>query len=168
MKSDSPRATSDEQRATPHERVRALYDDYAYLLNAGDLEGWLGLFAEDCSYRIVSRENHSQGLPLALVRCDSRAMLADRVAAIRSTQFFAARVMRNFVSGLRILSATPSGFEVTASFLVTEALEREPPRIHSVGEYSDHVVSHDGEMRFARKCAICDSPMIQTSLIYPL
>ena len=168
MKSDAPQVTSDEARATSHERVRALYDDYAYRLNTGDLEGWLGLFAEDCSYRIVSRENHSQGLPLALVRCDSRALLADRVAAIRNTQFFAARVMRSFVSGLRILSATPSGLEVTASFLVTEALEREPPRIHSVGEYRDLVVTRDGGLRFARKCAIYDSPMIQTSLIYPL
>lgn len=149
-------------------RVRTLYDDYAYLLNTGELDGWLRLFAEDCDYRIVSRENHTQGLPLALVRCDSRAMLADRVAAIRDTQFFVARVMRHFVSGLRITSATASGVEVTASFLVTEALEREPPRIHSVGEYRDRVIDCDGELCFARKCAIYDASMIHTSLIYPL
>jgi anthranilate 1,2-dioxygenase small subunit len=150
------------------ERVRALYDDYAYLLNAGDLERWLDLFAEDCSYRIVSRENHAAGLPLALVRCDSRAMLADRIAAIRNTQFFVARVMRNFVSGVRITSTGDAGLDVTASFLVTEALEGDPPRVFSVGEYRDRVVERGGGMRFERKCAIYDASMIQTSLIYPL
>jgi hypothetical protein len=57
---------------------------------------------------------------------------------------------------------------VTASFLVTESIDHEPPRIHSVGEYRDVVVERGGELCFARKCAIYDSPMIQTSLIYPL
>jgi anthranilate 1,2-dioxygenase small subunit len=151
------------------ERVRALYEDYAHLLNAGELEEWLQLFAEDCSYRVVSRENRERGLPLALVRCDSRAMLSDRIAAIRNTQFFVPRVMRHFVSGVRVTAAASAmGLEATASFLVIESLEHEPPRVHSVGEYRDRLVERGGELRFAEKCAIYDSPVVQTSLIYPL
>lgn len=150
------------------ERVRTLYEDYAHLLNAGELEEWLGLFAEDCSYRVVSRENHERGLPLALVRCDSRAMLADRIGAIRSTQFFAPRVMRHFVSGVRLTAAGAASLEATASFLVIESLDHEQPRIHSVGEYRDRIIERDGELRFAEKRAIYDAPVIQTSLIYPL
>jgi anthranilate 1,2-dioxygenase small subunit len=150
------------------ERVRILYDDYVHLLNAGDLEQWLRLFAEDCSYRVTSRENHERGLPLALIRCDSRAMLADRVAAIRNTQFFVPRVMRYFVSGVRPSAASAAGLAVTAQFLVIESLDHEPPRIHGVGEYRDLVVERQGELCFASKCAIYDSPVVQTSLIYPL
>ena len=152
------------------ERVRALYDDYVHFLNSGDLEQWLELFAEDCSYRVVSRENHAQGLPLALIRCDSRAMLADRIAAIRSTQFFVPRIVRHFVSGLRVSRAGTEGLEVAAQFLVVESLEHEPPRIHSVGEYRDRVIERmpDGELCFVSKWAIYDSPVIQTSLVAPL
>src|SRR4030095_12816012 len=105
------------------ERVRALYDDYVHFLNSGDLEQWLDLFAEDCSYRVVSREKHVRGLPLALIRCDSRAMLADRVAAIRSTQFFVPRIVRHFVSGLRVSRAGAEGLDVAAQVLVGGSVE---------------------------------------------
>ena len=44
---------------------------------------WLDLFAAECRYQIVPRENFDRGLPAALVFCDSRAMLEDRIRALR-------------------------------------------------------------------------------------
>jgi 3-phenylpropionate/cinnamic acid dioxygenase small subunit len=144
--------------------VRELYDEYSYLLDEGDYDGWLDLFTEDCDYRIVARENWERGLPLATMRCDSRAMLADRLDSIRHTQFFAARTMRHFVSAVR----PGAGEGVTANFLVTETLPDDPSRIHSVGQYRDEVTSSGGALRFSRKLAIYDAPLVLTSLIVPL
>ena len=65
------------------EDVRALYDDYTALLDDGDHAGWLELFEDDAMYQCVARENVERGLPLATIRCESRAMLADRMDTLR-------------------------------------------------------------------------------------
>ena len=45
--------------------VDELYADYVGCLDDGDFERWPEFFTERCSYRIVPRENHDRGLPLA-------------------------------------------------------------------------------------------------------
>ena len=147
--------------------VRDLYDDYAAHLDDGDLDAWVDMFTDDAQYLVVARENCDRGLPLATIRCDGRGMLVDRAHTVRSTQFYAPRVMRRFVTGVRIVGGD-SGLACTANFLVTEALELEPARIHLTGQYRDTVVATPGGLRFARKVAIYDGALIQTSLIHPV
>ena len=143
--------------------LRDLYDEYTWLLDEGDYDTWLDLFTDDCDYRVVARENHERGLPLATIRCESRAMLADRIHAIRNTQFFAPRVMRRFTGPPR-----PAGGEVVASFLVVETVEAEPTRVHMAGQYRDLVVETAAGLRVSRKLAVYDSPLVPTSLILPV
>src|SRR6476469_2187770 len=83
------------------DEVRDLYDDYAALLDDADYDGWLELFAEDATYMAIARENVERGLPLATMRCDSRAMLADRIDAVTRTQFFARRITRHMIAAVR-------------------------------------------------------------------
>lgn len=149
--------------AVDRARLRELYDDYAWLLDEGDYDAWLDLFVDDCDYRVVARENYEQGLPLATIRCESRGMLADRIAAIRNTQFFAPRLIRHFTGPPRV-----TGEEVVASFLVIETVEQEPTRVHMAGQYRDVVVDDGDRLRFARKLAVYDSPLVPTSLIHPV
>ena len=156
------------EAAIDRARLRDLYDDYVALLDEGDFDGWLALFVEESEYRIVARENFERGLPLATVRCDSRRMLADRIHAIRNTQTFAPRAIRRFVSGIHIRGATEAGVEIGTSFLVVESLDDEPARVHLAGRYADVVTSVDGILKFRRKVAVYDSPIIPISLIYPV
>jgi 3-phenylpropionate/cinnamic acid dioxygenase small subunit len=46
---------------------------HGQLIDQGDLRGWMGLFAAQCVYRIVPRENYDRGLPVTLLQCDNRA-----------------------------------------------------------------------------------------------
>jgi 3-phenylpropionate/cinnamic acid dioxygenase small subunit len=150
------------------QRLRDLYDDYTWLLDRGDLDGWLELFTGDCLYRIMARENFVRGLPLATMRCESLGMLADRVAAIRNTQFYAARVMRRLVTGARVTAADGPRLSAAATFVVIETLDHDPTHIHMAGEYHDVVVDTAAGLRFAEKTAVYDSPIVPTSLIYPI
>ena len=45
------------------------------------------------------------------MRCESKAMLTDRVVTIRQTQMFAPRALRHLVSSLRIAPATADFLE---------------------------------------------------------
>lgn len=161
--------TDDDLRLRP--RLDDLYATYTHLLEHDRLEDWLDLFTTDADYRLTARENFERGFELATIRCESRAMLADRVRAIRETQFFLPRVMRRFVSGIYVEGGDAErGWEVSANFLVVESTEDAPSTVHLVGAYHDWVVSDEdaATLRFARKLCVYDSPLVPTSVIYPV
>jgi 3-phenylpropionate/cinnamic acid dioxygenase small subunit len=155
---------------SPAERLAVddLYARYAEVLDENEIEHWPELFTDDAEYLIVARENYEQGLPLALVRCESRAMLADRVQAITSLSFYAPRVLRHLVSGLRITRRDGRSFEARANYAVFQTLADEETTVLSVGRYHDVVVAHGDSLAFARKVCIYDNPLITNSLVYPL
>ena len=90
--------------------------------------------------------------------------------AIRSTQFHRPRLIRRFVSGLRVVPDEPGvdGIAMRASFLMVESTNDEPTRILLAGEHRDIVVAVDGRLCFARKVCVYDSPLVPTSLIHPV
>ena len=65
-----------------------MYCAYDDALNDGALEAWPALFTFDCVYKVLPRENFERGLPVAVVWCESRAMLTDRVVALRETALY--------------------------------------------------------------------------------
>lgn len=151
--------------------LEELYADYCDLLDDDRLEEWLDLFVEDASYRAVARENWDRGLPLSTMACESRAMLSDRVTAIRTTSMYIPRTLRHIVGRLRVRPApSPAdGWLVTTSWLVSQTLAGEPTTLFATGRYIDRVVAtDDGRIQFAEKLAVYDSDLVPTSLVYPL
>ncbi len=83
-------------------RLGNLYCAYGDALDEGALERWPDFFTEECRYQVIPRDNLDRGLPIALIYCESRDMLADRVTAIRETALYVPRLMRHFVSNIRL------------------------------------------------------------------
>lgn len=148
--------------------VRDFFDDYISLLDAEEFDSWLKLFEPDATYEVQSRENFDQGMTLATIRADSRSMLTDRVIALRETQFFAPRIMRHLVSGVRVTHEDGHMVDAQASFLVAESIEGEHTRVQMSGEYRTRLARNDDALQVQRMTAIYDSALIDTSLIYPL
>jgi salicylate 5-hydroxylase small subunit len=148
-------------------RLDRLYLDYVSIVDSGELEGWPDLFVGDCSYQIVSRENRKRGLPLAVMRCDSRDMLRDRVDAIRSSAFYVSRTVRHIVGQLDVQPAD-AGFEVRANFAVFQSRPRSPTALLCAGAYEDVVVPDDGQLRFRQRHCIYDGDLVVDSIVYPL
>ncbi len=145
-----------------------LYADYARLLDDGPLEAWPDLFTADSLYLVIPRENHDAGLPLAVMRCESRGMLRDRVRAVRETIMFEPRYLRHHITQIRPETPGPE-MRVTANYTVVEVLQDELPRILSVGRYLDLVVRDtDGHLRFAEKRVVYDSVLVPNTIVYPL
>ena len=161
LASDAP--LTDADRAG----IERLYLDYVAIVDGGDLERWPEQFTADCSYRITSCENVRRGLPLAVMRCDSRDMLHDRVNAIRSSAFYVSRTVRHVV-GLLDARAVGGGVAVHANFAVFESLPRAASTLLCVGEYDDIVVREHGAFRFRQKHCIYDGDLVVDSIVYPL
>lgn len=139
---------------------------YADVLDEGPLQEWPTFFIEDATYRIVARENFARGLPLALMLCESRAMMEDRVRAIEELSMYAPRVLRHVVSAVR--AAADDADRVTASYAVFETPPEGDTRVFSTGRYLGRLALDDGTVRFSELTVVYDTALIPTSLIYPL
>jgi anthranilate 1,2-dioxygenase small subunit len=88
------------ETARAHRRLRALlrdfHDDYADVLDRGDLDRWPDFFTADCRYRVMSAETHEQGMLHAPIYCEGRGMLEDRIAATRVMVYEPRRQRRQF------------------------------------------------------------------------
>lgn len=148
--------------------LRDFYEDYANALDDLDLDRWVEFFTEDCHYRVISQENMGAGLPLGLIYCMNKNMLRDRVTAIRETTMYEPRMLRHFISGVRINAHEGSELHTQANFMVVESLSDQEPTVNLVGVYKDIVVQTEyGFVLKSRDC-IYDNYRIRNSLIIPV
>ena len=148
--------------------IADLYAEYGDVLDAGEYERWPALFTQRCLYLVIPRENHDRGLPLATVRAESRAMLEDRVHAIRNTQMFVPRWIRHVIGAPRILGSAEGVITARASYALFETQPDELTRVLNVGRYEDEIVRDDGRLRFRRRLCVFDSVLVPTSLVLPV
>lgn len=148
--------------------VDAFYARYADLLDEGPIGLWPSLFLENGSYRAVTRENVERGWPLALMLCETRAAIEDRVYAIENLALTIPRVVRHLISGLSVVERG-SDVLVGANFAVFETLVGEQTQCFATGRYRDILARDaDGSLKLREKVSIADSAIIRNSLVIPL
>ncbi|HVH76710.1 MAG TPA: aromatic-ring-hydroxylating dioxygenase subunit beta [Stellaceae bacterium] len=143
-----------------------LYARYGSLLDAARWDDWLALFAADCRYRIVPRENYDRGLPAGLVYCDSRAILEDRILALREANKYNIHSDRHLI-GLPLL-VEESGDELVAEapFAVYQTDQEGATRLFATGLYRDRLLP--GSLLISDKLVLLDTFAVPTLLATPL
>lgn len=156
--------------AVPELRLRLadLYAAYDTALDEGELERWPEFFTMDCLYQVLPRENYDSGLFAAVMYAESRAMLADRVVALRNAMFFAPRTIRRLTGNVLLRAIEPGGMRLTATFALFQTMVNEPSELLACGRTYDRVVQDGGALRFAERVCVTDATSIPTSLIYPI
>lgn len=149
-------------------RLADLYAAYDNALNDGALEQWPALFSDPCVYKVIPRENYEQGLPVAVISCESRDMLFDRVVALRETALYAPRIVRRMTSGICLRAIEPGGMHLTANFALFQTMPDQPSVLFLCGRFQDRVAEDGGILRFAERLCIYDSTIVPTSLVYPV
>ena len=149
--------------------VEDLYSRYGALLDDGPLRDWPDLFAEECLYLVIPRDNYDRGLPLAIIRCESRGMLVDRIRATQETIMHEPRYLRHQITNVRIVGGDVRRFDTVANYCVFEVLRDELPRILNVGRYVDVIQrSDDGALEFKEKRCVYDSVLVPNTIVYPV
>ena len=103
-----------------------------------EMSAHLELFTADCRYTVVSRENQSGGMALAAMRCESRAMLADRVHAVRELQVYRPRVNRHLIGPIRVLDGDDERWIVRANYAVFESVAGATLAADAIRRSADH------------------------------
>jgi anthranilate 1,2-dioxygenase small subunit len=149
-------------------QLAELLGRYGQLIDAGDLRGWLGLFAAECSYRIVPRDNYDRGLPVTLLQCDNRRQLHDRVAALLEANKYNLHVDRHVLGIPLVTGRAGDVTRVETSFLVLQADAEGVGALFAFGRYVDEVVAEDGALRFRSKVAVLDNFEIPRAISTPI
>ena len=152
-----------------HRRLEALYTEYARVLDDGPLAQWPQLFTETCLYLVLPRDNYDRGLPMAVMRCESRGMLEDRVHAVQETIMHEPRYLRHQITNISATRTTEGLINSVANYSVIEVLDGELPRVFSVGRYIDLIrTAADDTLRFQEKRVVYDSVLVPNTIVYPL
>ncbi len=149
----------------------ALYDLYAAygaLIDLGDFDAWLGLFAERCTYYIMPSENDRQGLPAGLVYCDSRAVLEDRIGALREANKYNIHTDRHVIGLPRLVGEDGGETRVETPFAVYQTDQEGETRLFATGLYRDRIASEAGILRFRDKLVLLDTFAVPSLLSTPL
>ncbi|MCW5770262.1 MAG: aromatic-ring-hydroxylating dioxygenase subunit beta [Rhodospirillaceae bacterium] len=150
------------------ETVAQLQTDYAHAIDRQEFERWPGFFTDDCLYLITSRDNHESGLPIGVMRCESAAMLRDRVTAIRKASVFAPRRLRHLVGLPQVLEAGDDTVTARTGFAVYVTGPDGEAKLLVVGEYLDRISRGEGGFRFREKAVVYDNALLPDSIIFPL
>ena len=149
----------------------AVYDllaEYGGLIDAAKYDEWLGLFAEECRYQIVPRENYDRGLPAALIFCDSRAMLEDRIMALREANKYNIHTDRHLIGLPRSLQSEGDGLLIETPFAVYQTDQEGETRLFGTGLYRDRLERRGSLFKIRDKFILLDSFAVPSLLATPL
>jgi anthranilate 1,2-dioxygenase small subunit/terephthalate 1,2-dioxygenase oxygenase component beta subunit len=147
---------------------------YARAIDSDTLEAWPAFFTERCRYRITHAEDHAAGLPGGLVYADSRAMLEDRIAALREANIYERQRYRHILGWPHLLAADARSAQAETPFTVVRTMHTGEQMVFASGVYIDRVVraatdgSANGGLRLAERLVVCDSSRTDTLLALPL
>ena len=116
----------------------------------------------------MPRENYQQGLPAGLVFCDSRAVLEDRIRALREANKYNIHSDRHLIGLPRILGQEGGATLVEAPFAVYQTDQEGETRLFAIGLYRDRVVSEAGSLKFRDKLVLLDTFAVPSLLSTPL
>lgn len=138
-----------------------LFHDAA-LLDEWRLSEWLDLFTDDAAYLVppLGRPDADPAGDTYLVN-DDRFRLEQRVASLlkRSAHAESPRsITRRLVSNVRLVDERAEALDVRANFCIFRYRRDESAQF--VGHYRLELTHDSGELRFRRRLAVLDSPVL--------
>ncbi len=140
----------------------------AAAIDADRLEQWPAFFLEKSLYKVTTADNRAKGYQAGIIYADSRAMLIDRVAALREANIYERQRYRHILGMPVIVTQTDGIVSAETSFLVVRTMREGQMDVFAVGVYLDKL-RRDGDVwRYAERIVVCDSQRFDTLLAIPL
>jgi 3-phenylpropionate/cinnamic acid dioxygenase small subunit len=150
--------------------IENLLARYAHAIDDDQLEAWPDFFVEQGRYRITTAENHEQGMPLSLMYADSRAMLRDRVNALRHANVYEAQRYRHLISSVLVERIDANTARAVSAFQVVRIMHSGESMLFACGRYLDRIrlTGEGGLAQFEERVVVIDSRRVDTLMAIPL
>src|SRR2546421_4579507 len=130
-------------------KIQDLNARYVQAIDDDKLESWPDFFTEQGRYRITTAENYRRDLPLGMMYATSRAMLRDRVRALREANVYEAQRYRHVLGPSRVEQAEAGGVGARTNFMVARVMHTGDTALFATGRYLDRVVLAGGAPLFS-------------------
>jgi 3-phenylpropionate/cinnamic acid dioxygenase small subunit len=149
--------------------ISALNAACAAVLDSDRLEEWPGFFLEQCLYKVTTADNLAKGYQAGIIYADTRAMLVDRIAALREANIYERQRYRHIL-GMPLITAEPDGVvKAETSFLIIRTMREGQMDVFVAGVYLDRLRRDGaGAWRYAERIVVCDSQRFDTLVAIPL
>jgi 3-phenylpropionate/cinnamic acid dioxygenase small subunit len=149
--------------------IAALNAACAQALDSGNLDDWPRFFLDRCLYKVTTADNFEKGYQAGLIYADSRAMLVDRITALREANIYERQRYRHIL-GMPLIGAEADALVAAeTSFLVVRTMRDGQMMVFAAGVYRDTLCRDEtGAWRYAERIVVCDSQRIDTLLAIPL
>ena len=144
-----------------------LHARYSAALDNDRLEDWPTFFTDDANYRITSKADAADELPLGIIYCNSKKMMVDRITSTRQANIYEGHGYRHIISAPLILTASETDIVSETSFCVIRIMHTGDSMLFASGVYRDNIVLSEGDQKFSSKTVVLDSHKIDTLLAIP-
>jgi anthranilate 1,2-dioxygenase small subunit len=148
--------------------VENLLARYVHALDDDRLEEWPEFFVADGRYRITTAENFERKLPLPIIYADSRAMLRDRVSALRHANIYEAQRYRHGVSSVLVERIDAGTARASSNFQVVRVMHTGESALFASGRYLDRIALNGTLPQFEERIVVLDSRSVDTLLAIPI
>jgi anthranilate 1,2-dioxygenase small subunit len=149
-------------------RLVELNAAYARAIDNEQFEAWPEFFLDRCLYKVTTAENVAKGLEGGIMYADSRAMLQDRVSALRTANIYERQRYRHIVGLPVVLGENRDTAEVETPFLIVRIMRDGKMELFATGCYRDKVrMDGANTPRFAERIVVCDGDRFDTLVAIP-
>jgi anthranilate 1,2-dioxygenase small subunit len=150
------------------ERILALQAAYVRCIDNNELEAWPGFFLDQCLYKVTTAENHKNGFEAGIIYADSKAMLIDRIAALREANVYEKQSYRHILGLPNVVKNGGEEAESETPFLIARIMHDGQSDLFATGIYLDTYRAAGNDLKFAKRIVVCDSSRVDTLMALPL
>jgi len=150
------------------DRIMAVNAAYIRCIDTGALEAWPDFFLDDCLYKVTTAENHKAGFAAGVIYADSKAMLSDRILALRQANVYEKQNYRHIVGLPNVVKNGGDTAECETPFIVVRIMHDGQTDVFATGVYLDTLRDAGGQLKFAQRVVVCDSSRFDTLVALPL
>ncbi len=142
--------------------------DYAHAIDDGELQRWPAFFTEDGVYQIISREGFEAGLPIGILYCEGRGMMADRILALETANIFEPHSYCHLLGRPRLTRQSAGVYTARTNFNVIRTMQDGGGEMFAAGKYLDRIAFEDGQPLLSDRRVVLESRRVDILLVYPL
>ncbi len=153
-------------------KTRALVDELitrsAMLIDSLALDKWLDCFDSDSKYMVVPRENRINGYPAAIINCQNKAILQDRLLVLHKASKYNPHVDRHILGRTHIDSAGDALVKCQTNFMIVQSTLEGFSKLFCAGIYEDTIAISDGSAKFKEHVAVVDTFSVPNLIATPI
>jgi len=140
----------------------------AMQIDRDELEAWVASFEVDGRYIVLPRENRDQGYAIALIKCEKRAILEDRILVLRAASKFNPHVDRHILSRPHFVAQDGDIVTTHTNFTIVQSSLEGVSKLFCSGCYEDRIRVGNGVATFVERVALLDTFSVPNLIATPI